>query len=168
MLPPTDAEALLKRTFPAAEIREVGTGGWAIITVHGSGDTRGQAIENSLIDWNEAKRDGEYLEEMLKDIAEDLATPGMNRARHDSLLELLDIACNSLDGGMLTGVIQPLDVPRYTRQIEEFRRRTIIRLGMAAQNAADHEASKRKAAEKVPPFTNHPTMAELRARGKKK
>lgn len=168
MLPRTDLEALFSRTFPAARVEQLDSGGFVVLTIHGSGDTHEQAIENALIEWNDMKRDGEYLEQMLTEIAEDLAQPGMNRERHDSLLELLDLASSSLDGGVLVGVIKPLDVPRLTRQIEDFRRRTTTRLGMAAQNAKDHEAAKRKAGTKVAPFKNNMTIAELRALQKEK
>lgn len=170
-----DLITLVRHQYPDSVIQEA-EGKFFLITIHGGGDSARSAMEGALSSFIDMARDGRAIEQILSDIREDLSSPGMNRERHDSLMELLEIASAAVDGGVITNVVPWILVPSYTRQIEDLRRRVATRLGMTAQDMAAKEDAKRRAGKKFSPaeraqtdtyqaFTPAERIARMRARG---
>lgn len=145
-LPPDDLKVMLKNQFPAALTYEK-DGVWYTCTIHGAGATAEKSMQDALIDWHDMEREGRMLDTMIADIREDLSTPGMNRKRHDSLIELVDLAEEALNDGVITKTVNALMAPSYTRTLTELRRRVTTRLGMAAQNAEANDKARKNASK---------------------
>jgi hypothetical protein len=146
-LPLEALRTLAKRQFPACVIVTDPVLGVLVYTLHGTGATEQEALQNALTSFDKMLKRGHMLRGMLNDILDDLKTPGMSRERHDNLQDSLAICETYLNDGVLSGSIGPLEVPRYTRELDELKRRVTARLGMAAQQAADHESAKNHAAK---------------------
>ena len=150
--PDRELETLIQHEFPNS-IFDLTDLGHVILSVHGVGKTKRQAMENALIAYNDMKFDGQSLPQMLDDVVSDLAEPGMGRERHDSLIEILDMCSAAVNSGVLTHTLNWIMVPAYTRQIEDLRRRVSARLGMMAQQMKDRDAAKTRAGQKAKPRT---------------
>ena len=145
--------SLIKRQFPGALIQER-DGKFYLLTIHGTGSSEREALENALECYNDMAEDGKALPQILADVEADLKeAPGMNRERHDSLLELLAIAEHALNGGVFTGTVPWIMVASYNRQIEDLQRRIAARLGMVVQELTDREKAKKRAGQKFPRTT---------------
>jgi hypothetical protein len=140
--------ALVEHQFPGATVQQI-EGIYFLLTVHSTGETELEAMRAALKHYHEMERDGKALPQLLGEIAEDLKDSGMSRQRHDSLLELCDLASQALNGGVIANVIPWIMIASYTRQIEDLRRRITVRLSMVAQNMKQHEESRRKAKEHI-------------------
>lgn len=146
-----ELDTLVSHQFPGATVSEVQEGVYALLTVHGYGDSPTSAKQNSLKSFADMARDGEALPQILSDVEADLKeTPGMSRERHDSLLELLSIAEQALNDGILTKTVPWLLTASYNRQIEDLQRRVTTRLNMVAQELQEREKAKRRAGQKFP------------------
>lgn len=141
---------LVLHEFPQSQVYTSPDGEVSLVTVHSTGKTVEEALRSALKTYSVMKDDGLHVRQMLDDVNEDLKQHGMSRERHDSLLELLSIAENSINGGVITQVIPWIEVPSLNREIEELRRRISTRLMMVAQEMKDHENAKKKAAHKSP------------------
>ena len=134
----------LMQQFPTAVIKEEGDA-VVVMTIHGIGNTVKNAIANALKLQQEMKDDGQSIRQMLDDVHDDLRTPGMSRVRHDSLIELLDIASNAVNGAVVSGVITWIQVPGINREIEDLRRRIDTRLNMVALDMQAREKAQQQA-----------------------
>ena len=149
-LPQSNLLSLIRRQFPGALIQEQ-DGKFYLLTIHGTGDSEREALENALTSYNDMARDGRALPQILADVEADLeGAPGMSRKRHKSLLELLSIAEQALNGGVLTETVPWIMVASYNRQIEDLQRRVVTRLNMVAQELQEREKAKRRAGQKFP------------------
>jgi Domain of unknown function (DUF4326) len=142
-LPENELATLIKHQFPAAVISGSGSQ-FALVTVHGTGDTEREALENALSCFNDMARDGRSLRQMLDDVITDLRESGMSRMRHDSLMDILSICENALNGGVITGTVPWIMVPSYNREITSLRLKVSNRLGIAGQDAAAREERARR------------------------
>lgn len=141
---------LVQHQFPGSTVIEQ-DGQYLCLTIHSVGKSPREAMENALSSFREMKDDGRSLPQMLDDVREDLRnTPGMSRARHDSLQEILTICEQALNGGVLTQTVPWIMVPSYTRQIEDLRRKVETRLLMVAQEMKDKEKARNRAAMRFP------------------
>lgn len=152
---------LAKRQFPAAEHIEGEGGRHFLLTRHGEGASEHEMLRNALRDYRAAAVNGRMVRTMLKEIVEDLSTPGMGRERHDLLQESLTIVENAINDGVMTGVLPALEVPSLTREVLTLQRRVSTRLGMSAQNAAEYEKAKRAAKAPTAPFSNPNTLEAI-------
>jgi hypothetical protein len=141
--------SLVQRQFPGSNLYLLDTK-WHVATVHGVGDTEEAALKAAMKDWQDMQRDGKALPEILSDVRNDLANSGMSRERHDSLHDLLNIASQSLDAGILTNTVPWIMRASYTREIEDLRRRVSTRLSMKALEMQQNEAARRNATKKFP------------------
>ena len=144
-LPNDELSSYIRRQFPGAIIQEDSEGRFILFTVHGTGETERKAMEDALENFNNLRDDCYHLPDILGEVERDLKEQrGMSRLRHDSLQDLLNIAENALNGGVLIQAVPWIMVPSYTRRIEELRRRVSTRLNMvAAELQAEATATKR-------------------------
>src|SRR6185312_9620190 len=96
---------------------------WSVYTLHGVGQTEVDAITNALSEIQRMKADGQSLPTILDDIEADLKLPGMSRARHTWITDMLKTASNCLNDGILTKTVPWIMSASYTRKIEDFQRR---------------------------------------------
>jgi hypothetical protein len=141
--------SLAKKHFPDGVFVPTETG-VAFVTIHGSGTDQREAMENAINGYTQMKEDGQALPDMLDQVTEMLAERGMSRERHDSIISILEQCATALNDGIITGVINPLMVPSYTRKIEDMRRRVSTRLMMIAQDLSEREKAKARAAQTFP------------------
>ena len=144
--------ALVRAQYPGAQLVPQ-ENGQALITVHALGANELTTLQQAVNDYVHMKNAAENLDQMIDDAMNNLADRGMSRQRHDEILEILNDSERALADGIMIGLIQPLRVPYYTRTIEDLRRRTETRLMMIAQEMAEQEKAKKRAAQK---FTHTP------------
>ncbi len=146
----TNLLALVKRQFPGATVHEM-DGKFYLLTIHSAGNTEREAMEHALKAYKDMADDGRALPQILTDVDTDLKeAKGMTRNRHDSLLELLSIAEQALNGGVLTETVPWIMIASYNRQIEDLRRRITTRLNMVARELQEQEKAKKRAGQKFP------------------
>jgi hypothetical protein len=145
-LPPDNLEVMVKREFPNCTISEV-NGGWAIATLHGVGETRTQAMESALKDFHDMKRNAKGLDQMLDDVRADLAARGYSKDRHDWAIDILTECRTALADAVLTGIHDPIQIPHYTREIENLVHRADTRLNMMAVNFQQEQEARKRAGQ---------------------
>lgn len=132
-----ELKALVKHKFPGAQLITDEAGNHLLLTVHGLGKTEYEAHANAIAEWDRMCVCGASVRSMLDEILQDLRSPGMSRARHDSIQESLDIVSSGINDGILTGVIPFVQIAGLNREVEDLRRRVSARLGMQAASMAD-------------------------------
>lgn len=140
--------AQLTKQLPGAQIAEQ-EGSYTIVTVHGSGTTLEQALEDALKVSEEYAIAGRSVRGLLDAILDDLSSPGMSRKRHDDLLAVLQDASVALNKGILGGVIPWVQVGSLNREILDIERRITTRLNMVAQEMQLREKEARKTTQKI-------------------
>lgn len=149
-LPPDELTTMFRRQYPQAVLDFV-DGQYIALTVHGVGHSENEAMQHSLTEFEEMKRDGQSVRQILDDVLADLKLKsGMSRERHDSLQELLTIAEKALNDGVLTKTVPWIMTPSLTREIEALRKRVETRLNMQAQELQEREKAKSRASQKFP------------------
>lgn len=150
------------KRFPNAQLIYVAAlEQFILATVHGTGTTDDTAGQQALDALHSNETWGRNLDTMLDDIKEDLKTPGMSRQRHDDFMDSLSMCDAALNKGLLANVINGLLVPKYTREIEELKRKVAARFGMQAQNNAEFQKAKQKAGTKGPRLMTESSTEEM-------
>lgn len=158
-MPDDELKILFEHEFPGATLAREGEQVIAL-TIHAVGTSEREVMQRALTRQRAMSEDGRNLEQILNDVRADLTDRGMSRARHDSNMELLDLAENALNAGVITHTVPWIMVPHYTREIEDLRRRTSMRLQMVAQELALNEQARKRAAQKFPRPTPSDAPAE--------
>lgn len=149
-----DLRELAQRKFPGYSVVP-GDTTISIVTIHGVGATETLALRHALKELHDQERDGRAVRQILDDVLEDLRNSGMSRERHDSLQDLLNIASECVNAGVVSNVIPWILVPGLTREIETLRQRVGTRLAMKAQDMKEREKAKARTTQKSTHAIDH-------------